>query len=484
MTISKYKLWIAAVALLCCFLLTSLLSYWAADELFLSSAKNETLPLASHSIYSDVQRDLLPNITIASFMANDIFVKQWLQNGEKDVDTIRQYLSYTQDFFKTDTAFLVSNKTYNYYHSSKATYKLSRSNSEHQWFFSAIDDPSDYIINVDENTQVAKGQINLFIDYKLKHQDKVLAILGVGISFDRIESLLTQYEKKYNRQVYFVNKRGKIVATGDGKEEKSNHQNSKDFSAILSKHLSEKLGSSAPFELHDEGKTSYAIAHFLPELQSYLIVEQPQASSSRLLNTLGINIMLSLLFTGLAFMFMRLTLGKHHDKIAKMAIYDGLTGLLKRQSFENILEESIKQMDGTTADTVLLVMDIDNFKKINDTYGHLKGDEILVAVANTLKKNLRSNDPICRWGGEEFLVLLQHTDLEKSTVVANELRQEVNKLSFSHLNNTFVITISGGLSPLMGSGDQRACFERADRALLEAKATGKNRVVAMDYRGS
>lgn len=125
------------------------------------------------------------------------------------------------------------------------------------------------------------------------------------------------------------------------------------------------------------------------------------------------------------------------------------------------------------------ISDIDHFKKINDSYGHDGGDFILVKVAQCFKETLRSQDIACRWGGEEFLILLPETNLTGATILAEKFRSLMETLSLEHNGHSIRITMSFGL----GSYDENCmdvdgCIKRADECLYIAKASGRNRVVS------
>ena len=130
---------------------------------------------------------------------------------------------------------------------------------------------------------------------------------------------------------------------------------------------------------------------------------------------------------------------------------------------------------------LLIIWDIDFFKKVNDTYGHQGGDEVLKMVAQLLRQQLRKPDFIARFGGEEFVSLLPNTSLGAGFKVADKMRNAVQDLEFTYKDNVIPITISCGIS-LFGTGDKPGdVFERADKALYQAKEQGRNRcVIAQD----
>ncbi len=154
---------------------------------------------------------------------------------------------------------------------------------------------------------------------------------------------------------------------------------------------------------------------------------------------------------------------------------DYLTGLWNRRYFLGLLEKLRHQRRRHDADFSLLMLDVDHFKQINDCYGHERGDEVLILLARTLENRIREIDALCRWGGEEFIILLPHTDLENALHLAEILRTAVEQLKAPHLPH---ITISLGVAQYQQEETIECLISRADSALYQAKETGRNRVVA------
>lgn len=161
--------------------------------------------------------------------------------------------------------------------------------------------------------------------------------------------------------------------------------------------------------------------------------------------------------------------------LEKKASTDYLTKLPNRRKFNSLVEYELKQVQRyPEMDFSILIFDIDNFKKINDTFGHDIGDKILQELAKIVKISLRNSDLACRWGGEEFAIALTHTSLEDSFLVAQKIRSSVENHKFVKNIN---VTCSFGLSQFHLNDTYATLFKRADEALYEAKNTGKNKVV-------
>lgn len=168
-------------------------------------------------------------------------------------------------------------------------------------------------------------------------------------------------------------------------------------------------------------------------------------------------------------------LKNYTNKLKFQATHDNLTKLYNRQKLNDELEEEIARFKRYGRVFSLLMFDIDNFKKINDTYGHDAGDEVLIDIAKILQENTRQTDVAARWGGEEFMVLLPETTLDSCERLAQTVRQKIKEHTFDNLPCT--ITVSLGITQFSDSIDRDTLIKQVDLALYEAKEKGKDQVV-------
>lgn len=166
----------------------------------------------------------------------------------------------------------------------------------------------------------------------------------------------------------------------------------------------------------------------------------------------------------------RKNLEKH---LYTLSVTDSLTSLYNRRFQIEVLINSMNKFERYGYPFSVLIIDIDDFKKVNDTYGHQIGDEVLKAVAKSLTNNLRSTDIASRWGGEEFLVLLQNTDLDSAIGVAERIRRDIERLKILNVSR---VTVSIGVASYRKGESIESLITRADDAMYEAKASGKNNV--------
>jgi two-component system cell cycle response regulator len=165
------------------------------------------------------------------------------------------------------------------------------------------------------------------------------------------------------------------------------------------------------------------------------------------------------------------------ENLEKLANFDSLTGLYNRRAILDKLNELINLANRYKEDFSLSMLDIDHFKKVNDRYGHLTGDEVLEKIAVLIRRNIRETDIVGRYGGEEFIIILPKTNLSSAWVVAERLRTIIEKTEMKDsAGNAFTITVSQGLVGWERDEDAASLISRADEALYKAKEKGRNRV--------
>ncbi|MUG96245.1 diguanylate cyclase [Scytonema sp. UIC 10036] len=171
---------------------------------------------------------------------------------------------------------------------------------------------------------------------------------------------------------------------------------------------------------------------------------------------------------------------KKNDFLSVIALADSLTELKNRRALESDLPNQIQKARSQGTPLSLIILDVDYFKKVNDTHGHLVGDRLLQLLCCRLRHNLRFQDTPFRYGGEEFVIILPNTNCDEAYAVANRLNSIISKEPFA-INNKLSLnaTISLGTSCLQAEDDAKgvSLLQRADRHLLTAKATGRDRVV-------
>ncbi len=165
------------------------------------------------------------------------------------------------------------------------------------------------------------------------------------------------------------------------------------------------------------------------------------------------------------------------QRVKQLAYLDGLTGIFNRRYFEVRITEEIERARRYGTDLSVIIVDVDRFKALNDDFGHLLGDEVLRQVSSLLARLVRKIDVVCRYGGEEFVILLPQTTSQQALTVADKLRTAVGEWQFPGVPRA--LTISGGVAMFPDHGVTRdQLVQAADGALYAAKQAGRNRMLS------
>ncbi|MDO9597032.1 MAG: GGDEF domain-containing protein [Azoarcus sp.] len=171
---------------------------------------------------------------------------------------------------------------------------------------------------------------------------------------------------------------------------------------------------------------------------------------------------------------------KELDEASRLVRHDQLTGSLNRRGLEEVFEREAARAQRHNIPICIALLDIDNFKKLNDTLGHQTGDEALIHLTRTVRQHLRPQDALARYGGEEFVIVLPETTLEQAGQTLVRLQRELTRAFFMAGDQRLVITFSAGVTPRAHGEMLDAVLARADAAMYEAKQSGKNRVTSRD----
>jgi diguanylate cyclase len=165
------------------------------------------------------------------------------------------------------------------------------------------------------------------------------------------------------------------------------------------------------------------------------------------------------------------------SEVSELVHQDQLTGALNRRGLDAAFDRETKLVDRSHSPLCIALLDIDNFKRLNDTMGHQVGDKALIHLCNVIKEALRPSDSVARYGGEEFVIILPDIDLKEAAHTIERLQRELTKQFFMHENDRVLVTFSAGVAQRAMDEPQEEVIGRADKAMYQAKHTGKNRVV-------
>ncbi len=456
------------------FIATSLGSYLLAHQSLSERISEDSLPLTSDNIYSEIERDLLRSVLISSLMAHDTFVREWVRGGEKEPERIRRYLAQIQRKYDTTTAFFVSEQTRRYYHPDGVLKTVSRGDEQDAWYFRVRDSNAPYEINIDRDTADPE-RISIFVNYRVMGAEgSLLGVTGIGLSVKTVARLIENYRERYGRSVYFIDRQGRVTIGGEaftGPERIQERDG-------LARHATRILANPSAAVSYTSGNGRVFVnTRLIPELDWYLVVEQSKtAAESRLLGALIVNLALALAVTVLVIGLGYFLLRGYQRRLEAMATTDKLTGAANRQVFDMLFEHAARLAERKHTPLSLVSVDLDHFKAINDSHGHQAGDLVLRGFADIVCGRIRESDTLCRWGGDEFLVLLEDSDADDALRTAERIREAVHERPIAYAGKRIAFSVSMGVAQYHRGENLESLVARADEALYEAKQAGRDQV--------
>ena len=474
--ITRYKFFILVTILLATgFFTISFFSYTIAVTQATKSLKEESLPLSSDNVYSEIQRDLLKPNLVSSLMANDTFVINWIENGEKDINEITNYLKAIQKKYNTSSSFLVSDLTRNYYYPEGILKQVNAKHPRDIWFFRVKNLVEEYESNIDLD-MAANDSLTIFTNYRVVNKKgEFIAVTGVGLQTEQVSTLLEQYKQKFHHEIYFVNRENQIIL----KSKAFKKARSPQFLSIIKDKIQEYNQSNiSSLEYKYKDENYHINLRYIDELDLYLVIEAKEKDFvGELEDTFFTNI---IIFSVLIIVIMSLIIyyiNSYQQKLEFFARFDKLTQIPNRNEFDEQFDTIFNSSRKSEQDISLILFDVDDFKDVNDTKGHLIGDKVLILVASIFKDTFRSSDVIARWGGEEFIGLLPHVSKKNAYDLAEKLRINIESNDEIRALIDRPLTISIGVV-VKEKGDSKESFlTRADKNLYKAKNRGKNQTI-------
>ena len=465
-----------SIILLSAFVLISVLNYSTARKTITYEITSSSLPLLRENIYSEIREDFVPSMHIASMMATDSFLKNWVLEGEKNSDRIIQYLQEIREKYGYKSTFFVSAQSNTYYHHNGILKTLSPDDTHDIWFYNFIASGKEYVLDVDTD-EAAENRLTIFFNYRVEdYQGNLLGITGVGIVMDDLAGYLRDRQDKYNRRIFLINNQGLVQAHSDltkvGLEYISIQPG---ISSIASDIILSKDQALNTSYLGEHGRV-LVTSRYLPDIDWFLIVEQDEnaalaSTRAALIHTILIGIVTSLMII----LFSTITINRYHTRLNELATTDSLTGCANRRELEKQLERLHYRKARYGSEVSIIIIDIDNFKRLNDTRGHQVGDQVLMVLTETIKESIRPDDILARWGGDEFVILIEDNQ-NAARIIAERLRYFFYKNWTEQQPEGPQLSLSMGIAELGSTDDTAVLIQKADSALYRAKRAGKDRI--------
>ncbi len=380
------------------FLVTSTISYLVSRESIRSAILQNELPLSSNNIYSEIQHDLFRPILISSLMANDTFVKTWLMQGEKDESAITDYLAHIKKKYGTITAFLVSEQTRKYYNATEVLKIVREDNPADAWFFRVRQMPQDYEINVDPDMSNANA-MTIFINYRILGKDgEFLAATGVGLSVSAVKSLMQKYRERYQRDVYFYDRKGQLVlrspAAPGAAAEIPAHAGEEAMRTILRQ--ADQGDSTAEISVvaNNGALASY---RYIPELNWVLVVEQASDGTGAILyKTFALNFIVCLIVAALLLGIFHQTIIRYQRNLEAKNLQLERAKSARDRLF-SIIGHDLRGPVGNLKSSLDLLgddsLDMETFQEIRDDL-HRGVDHVLIALGNLMEWGSLQTNPL------------------------------------------------------------------------------------------
>ncbi len=307
--------WLTCLLFLAGFLLNSISSYLTTRSNMRKTIAESTLPLTSDNVYSEIQRDLLQPVFIASLMAQDTFLRDWVLAGEKDEASITRYLHEIKLKYGTVSSFFVSEHTHKYYHAYGLLKTVQADEPRDAWYFRVRNLTEPYEINVDPDL-ANSDEMTIFINYRtFDYAGNFIGATGVGLTVRSVNNLISRYEAKFDRQIYFTDRSGKMVLRPNNSPllKYDSLQSIDGLEAYADELLTNKR---TKLSYKRDGQTRMLNCRYVPELDWYLIVEQSESGmlapiKQQLFINFAIGSLITLLAAGICFSM----IGKEQSKL-------------------------------------------------------------------------------------------------------------------------------------------------------------------------
>jgi len=445
-------------------------SYFTLKEVLTKYNKNQHQAIVP--LFSLINSEIIRPLDTAFLMANDTFIIEYIEQDKIVQEKIINYLSRLSIAYKMVT-FIAMDKHGYLLNSNKE--KLALGNNQMEWYERLKNKSGTQFADIGNAEDP-----HLYFDIKIfNEQQKFLGFIGVAVDLNHFAKKFTEYQHRFGFELILVDNSNNITLSSNSLMKTESHHRDEALVNIeqfnwyqaLSK---EKMNNNSVQSVEFQGQIISQLP--LNELNWRIFIISPPAYQQGeywKLFTTRIGIFISLIL--ILYALFNLSVGNLKKRLVENSEIDFLTKLPNRSYMHWKYEELIE----SHKHIALAIADIDNFKVINDTYGHVVGDEVLRVIAKQFSENLRQDDISCRWGGEEFVMLLPNSSAKQALEITERMRETIAKTPFniSASNLSFNTTISFGIyeSPLTGSSLEEL-VKNADKALYKAKHNGRNRV--------
>ncbi|MCW8833027.1 MAG: sensor domain-containing diguanylate cyclase [Colwellia sp.] len=474
--IKKFDHYISAIFIITIIVIIAT-SYFTFKEFF--AANNKKQQEAVMPLFSLITSEIIRPLTVSQYMASDPFLLDYIQQDELDNKVIFNYITSISDRFNT-MSFIAIEKHLLLIDSTNKTTDLSGQDAE--WYHRLK------VIDKEQFTDFGNAENpHLFFDVKMMNEQReFLGFIGLAIDLDYFASKFASFKKRFGFELYFVDEDNNITLSSNQIMKTTSHHrreavvniNELDWYKQYQSQQKKAHEGLVTTGIFDTISSDLIISQMpIKELNWRVFIVAPPADEQGEYWLLFIpKLIIFLLVSFALYSIFALCIFNFTSSVVKDSETDYLTQLPNRSYIHWKYSQLHQEHDHVS----VIIADVDNFKVINDTYGHLFGDDVLKVIAQKLSENLRSIDLTGRWGGEEFILLLPDTDAKQAQEIIDRIRRNIANIPFSPSSTSkkFNVTVSFGISESsLADVSLQDILAKADQALYRAKTNGRNQVV-------
>jgi len=480
--IKRFDHYISAVFIITIIVIVAT-SFFTFKEIFSRSTQKQQEAIMP--LFSLITSEIIRPITVSQYMASDPFLLNYIQQDKIDNSVVYNYITSVANKFNT-MSFIAIEKHQILIDSKKKITGLNSKNAEWYHRLKAIDKEKFTDFGDAENP-------HLFFDVKMFNENReFIGFIGLAVDLDHFATKFNEFKQNFGFEVYFIDENDHITLSSSQLMKTTSHHRRNSLTNIneLDWYLNYQRAKQSNIEngTNIESNNNSSIFNFsdddlivsqipLKELNWRVFIVSPPVTKQSAYWQLFIQKLFIFLFVSLALYFIfTLCVSNFRASLVKDSETDFLTQLPNR----TFVHWKFSQLSNEYNHVSVVIADIDNFKRLNDTYGHLFGDDVLKVIAKELSKNLRTIDLVGRWGGEEFIFILPDTNAKQAQEIVDRIRLNISKIPFtpSSTSKKFNVTVSFGVSDSdLANVELEEILIKADQALYNAKTNGRNQVV-------
>jgi len=478
--IKKFDHYITAVFVITIIVIVAT-SFFTFKEIFARSTQKQQEAIMP--LFSLITSEIIRPITVSQYMSSDPFLLNYIQQDTIDNDVVFNYITSVSNKFNT-LSFIALDKHQRLIDSENKVTNLDSEDAEWYHRLKTIDKTEFTDFGDAENP-------HLFFDVKMfNKKQEFLGFVGLAVDLDHFSQQFKEFKKSFGFEVYFIDENDHITLSSSQLMKTTSHHRRENLTNInelewFQNYQRAKQNNTENSLESNENNTIFNFSNDdliisqipLKELNWRVFIVAPPVTKQSAYWQLFIQKLIIFLLVSFALYYIfTLCIRNFRTDLVKDSETDYLTQLPNR----SFIHWKYSQLSTEYEHVSVVIADIDNFKILNDTYGHLFGDDVLKVIAKELSKNLRNIDLIGRWGGEEFLFILPDTNAQQAQEIVDRIRLNIARIPFtpSSTSKKFNVTVSFGVSDSnLANVELEEILIRADQALYRAKRNGRNQVV-------